>query len=70
MVALGERERASIRDVKESIMDTLTGGSGKLSKEYQLAVLAELVDEFLTEYRDSTVKKQPKNSARRRDGSA
>lgn len=70
VVAIGKKERESLRDVKASILDTLTGGSGKLNKESQLAILAELVDDFLNEYRHGKSKKQAKHPTRKQNGSA
>lgn len=70
VVAVGEQERDSIRVVKESVMAALAGESGALNKESQLAVLAELVDEFLTQYRAPAGKKHGRRPNRRRDGSA
>ncbi|MFP1681397.1 hypothetical protein ACLD0W_02735 [Alloalcanivorax sp. C16-1] len=70
VVAIGEQERDSIRVVKESVMEALAGDGGTLNQESQLAVLAELVDEFLTQYRALARKKQTIRPARRQDGQA
>lgn len=70
VVAVGGQEREALQTVKLEVGSALKGGRGELSKESQLAILAELVDEFLTDYRASTNKKKPERPPRRNDESA
>lgn len=73
VVAISKNKPESLVDVKNAMMDALTGGSGELNRESQLAVLAELVDEFLSSYRaaSSGAKKKPvAKGGRRKHGSA
>lgn len=70
VVAVSEAERETLKTIRSEVDKALKGDNGKLSKESQLAILAELVDEFLADYRASSMRKKTRRSTRRRDGSA
>lgn len=58
LVAISEKGRGPILDVKEAMLGILTGETGNLNRESQLAVVAELVHDFLTRYRESASSNQ------------
>ena len=65
IVCIDDKTRAAIRQVKEEIIDRL----GELSdKELRLALLAEVVDEFLVNYREKRASTESKPRQRKRAG--
>ncbi len=67
LVSIDDRVRLALASHKETFRANL---SDLGDKELQLALLAEIVDEFLTEYRSSTnaEAKAPRHRPRRKDG--